>query len=54
MELSYGQEVIVIGCKGGFAALIAIIVGENGRVNVLDPSKEVVNYAKIDYHMANN
>ena len=47
MELSYGQEVIVIGCKGGYlAALIATIVGEDGRVNVLDPSKEVVNYAK--------
>ena len=47
MELSYGQEVIVIGCKGGYlAALIATIVGEDGRVKVLDPSKEVVNYAK--------
>ena len=47
MELSDGQEVIVIGCKGGYlAALIATIVGDNGRVNVLDPSKEVVNYAK--------
>ena len=47
LELSAGQEIIVIGCKGGYlAALIATIVGEPGRVNVLDPSKEVVNYAK--------
>ena len=47
MELSYGQEVIVIGCKGGYlAALIATILGDDGRVNVLDPSKEVVNHAK--------
>ena len=47
MELSKGQEVIIVGCKGGYlAALIAQIVGENGRVNVLDPSYEVVNHAK--------
>ena len=47
MELFPGQEVIIVGCKGGYlAALIATIVGENGRVNVLDPSIEVVNYAK--------
>ena len=47
MELAVGQEIIVIGCKGGYlSALIATIVGENGRVNVLDPSTEVVNHAK--------
>ena len=47
MELNHDQEVIVIGCKGGYlAALIATIVGENGRVNVLDPSSEVVDYTK--------
>ena len=47
MELSASQEVIIIGCKGGYlAALIATIIGENGRVNVLDPSKEVVQHAK--------
>ena len=47
MELNHDQEVIVIGCKGGYlAALIATIVGEKGRVNVLDPSSEVVDYTK--------
>ena len=47
MELALGQEIIVIGCKGGYlSALIATIVGEDGRVNVLDPSSEVVNHAK--------
>ena len=47
MELNHDQEVIVIGCKGGYlAALIATIVGEKGRVNVLDPSAEVVDYTK--------
>ncbi len=47
MELAAGQEIIVIGCKGGYlSALIATILGENGRVNVLDPSTEVINHAR--------
>jgi len=47
MELSSSQEIIIIGCKGGYlSALIAKIVGEKGRVSVLDPSLEVVNHAK--------
>ena len=47
MELARDQEIIVIGCKGGYlAALIATIIGEKGRVHVLDPSGEVVRHAK--------
>lgn len=47
MELNEGQEIIVIGSKGGYlAALIAMIIGEEGRVKVLDPSSEVINHAR--------
>ena len=47
LELSNGQEVILIGAKGGYlAALIAQIIGENGNVKVLDSCKESILHAK--------
>ena len=47
LELSEGQEVVILGAKGGYiAALIAIIVGENGRVRLLDPSQLAVEHVQ--------
>ena len=47
LELSEGQEVVILGAKGGYiAALIAIIVGENGRVRLLDPSQIAVEHVQ--------
>jgi len=46
LELQKGNEVILIGCKSGYiAALIALIVGEEGSVKVLDPSQNVTQHA---------
>ena len=45
LELSKGQEVLVLGSKGGYlAALIATILGEEGRVLLLDPSEEIIRH----------
>ena len=45
LELSEGQDVVIYGAKGGYiSALVAHIVGENGRVTVLDPSNEVISH----------
>ena len=47
LELNSGQEVILIGSKGGYlAALIAQIIGENGNVRVLDQCDESISHAK--------
>ena len=46
LELQKGNEVVLIGCKSGYiAALISIIVGEEGSVKVLDPSQSVTQHA---------
>ncbi|MCS5533181.1 MAG: protein-L-isoaspartate O-methyltransferase [Candidatus Poseidoniaceae archaeon] len=46
LELQKGNDVVLIGCKSGYiAALIAIIVGEEGSVKVLDPSLIVTQHA---------
>ena len=45
LELHQGQEVLVVGSKGGYiAALIASIIGEDGRVVLIDPSHEIVRH----------
>lgn len=45
LELKEGQEVLVVGSKGGYlAALIATIIGEDGRVVVIDPSTEIIRH----------
>ena len=47
LELDAGQEVILVGSKGGYlAALIAQIIGENGNVRVLDSCGESIVHAK--------
>ena len=47
LELSSGQEVLILGAKGGYiAALVAHIVGPEGGVVVVDPSREVVNHVR--------
>lgn len=47
LELETGQEVLLLGAKGGYiAALIAHIVGPEGGVVVVDPSKEVVTHVR--------
>jgi len=43
MELKTGEEVVILGAKGGYiAALVARIVGSEGVVRVLDPSMDAV------------
>ena len=45
LELMEGQEVLLVGSKGGYlAALVATIVGEEGRVILIDPSEEIVRH----------
>tara|TARA_Y100000766_G_scaffold285255_1_gene307375 strand:- start:17000 stop:17986 length:987 start_codon:yes stop_codon:yes gene_type:complete len=47
LELGEGQEVVVLGAKGGYvAALIALIVGEKGRVRLLDPSQFAIEHVQ--------
>ena len=47
LELGSRQEVVVLGAKGGYiAALIAMIVGEKGRVRLLDPSPLAVEHVQ--------
>lgn len=47
LELDEGQEVILIGSKGGYlASLIAQILGEDGNVRVLDSCNEAILHAK--------
>ena len=49
LELEKGQHIVIYGAKGGYiSALIAHIVGENGKVTVLDPSSDVIS------HISNN
>ena len=49
LELESGQHIVILGAKGGYiSALIAHIVGEHGKVTVLDPSSEVIG------HISNN
>ena len=49
LELDEGQQIVIYGAKGGYiSALIAHIIGENGKVTVLDPSSDVIN------HISNN
>tara|TARA_B110001452_G_scaffold267270_1_gene276509 strand:- start:1443 stop:2405 length:963 start_codon:yes stop_codon:yes gene_type:complete len=45
LELSEGLDVVIYGAKGGYiSALVAHIIGESGRVTVLDPSSEVISH----------
>ena len=54
LELEPGQEVLLLGAKGGYiAALIAHIVGPEGGVIVVDPSKEVVNHVRDKIKIVN-
>ena len=47
LELAPGQEVLILGAKGGYiAALAAHIVGPEGGVVVVDPSREVVDHVR--------
>ncbi|MDP6899282.1 MAG: hypothetical protein QGF94_00395 [Candidatus Thalassarchaeaceae archaeon] len=47
LELSPGQEVLILGAKGGYiAALVAHMVGPEGGVVVVDPSREVVDHVR--------
>jgi len=49
LELEKGQHIVIYGAKGGYiSALIAHIVGEEGLVTVLDPSRDVIE------HISNN
>jgi len=47
MELETGQEVLILGAKGGYlATLISSIVGPEGKVVVVDPSDEVLKHVR--------
>ena len=49
LELEKGQHIVIYGAKGGYiSALIAHVIGEDGRVTVLDPSIDVIE------HISNN
>ncbi len=47
MELETGQEVLVLGAKGGYlSTLISSIVGPEGKVVVVDPNDEVLTHVR--------
>ncbi len=47
LEISPGQQVLVLGAKGGYiSALIAHMVGPEGTVVVVDPSRDVVEHVR--------
>lgn len=47
LELAPGQEVCILGAKGGYiAALIAEIVGPTGGVVLVDPNREVIKHVR--------
>lgn len=55
LELSEGQDVVIIGAKGGyFAALISAVVGDQGNVTVFDPSQAVLEHVEERLHSLNN
>ena len=52
LELNSGDKVLIFGGKGGYiAALIAHIIGEKGKVTIIDPNQEIVDYIKIKLAM---
>ncbi|HIN44649.1 MAG TPA: hypothetical protein EYM81_02570, partial [Candidatus Poseidoniales archaeon] len=47
LELDDGDEVLLIGAKGGYlAALIGHIVGPDGGVTVVDPNRQVIEHVR--------
>ena len=45
LELEKGQHIVVYGAKGGYiSALIAHVIGEEGKVTILDPSEDVIKF----------
>ena len=55
LELSEGQDVVIIGAKGGyFAALISAVVGDEGNVTVFDPSEAVLEHVEERLHSLKN
>lgn len=55
LELSEGQDVVLIGAKGGyFASLISAVVGETGSVSIYDPSNAVFEYVEERLHDVKN
>ncbi len=48
LELDRGDEVLLLGAKGGYlAALISHIVGPEGGVTVVDPNRQVVEHVRM-------
>ena len=55
LELSEGQDVVIIGAKGGyFTALISAVVGDEGTVTVFDPSEAVLEHVEERIHSLKN
>tara|TARA_Y100001968_G_scaffold11766_1_gene9825 strand:+ start:1485 stop:2513 length:1029 start_codon:yes stop_codon:yes gene_type:complete len=53
LELNQGMEVMVVGAKGGYvSALASEIVGDEGRVTLLDYDLEVLNHAKRSHKVS--
>ncbi len=47
LELDEGDEVLLLGAKGGYlAALIGHIVGPDGGVTVVDPNRQVIEHVR--------
>lgn len=47
LELSEGDDVLLLGAKGGYlSALISDMVGSEGSVTVVDPSREVIEHVR--------
>ncbi len=48
LELNEGDDVIIYGAKGGYlGAIIAHIIGENGKIIIVDPNAEIVNHVRL-------
>ena len=47
LELSEGSNVVVYGGKGGFvSAIIAHIIGEEGKVTIIDPNQDIAHRSR--------
>lgn len=47
LELNDGDKVIIYGAKGGYlAAIIAHIIGEDGKIIIVDPNAGIVNHVR--------
>ena len=47
LEIVKGQKILLMGSKGGYiSALLNNLVGENGKITIIEPHEEVRSYTQ--------